>query len=98
MKKAPAAAVKSVRSFLAAHGGSGNVLLQNIGQAGVRVTLVGKDGVLGDNVVRDMATAKALVAAVDGLEEPGEWTRDLVSAATPAPGHARKMAGWIANA
>ncbi|MGL6235152.1 MAG: hypothetical protein ACRC20_07380 [Segniliparus sp.] len=95
--KAPSGAVKAVRAFLAAHGGSGNVLLQNIGQAGVRITLIGKDGVLGDEVVRSMSAAKAVVAAVDGLEEAEEWTRELVSTATPAPGHARKMAGWVAN-
>lgn len=94
--KAPEGVVKSVRSFLASHGGSGHAVLQNIGRAGVRITLIGADSILGDEVVRDLATAKAVVAAVDGLVE-SEWTRELVSTATPEPGHVRKMAGWVAN-
>ena len=88
--------MKAVRDFLSAHGGSGHAVLQNIGRAGVRITLIGKDGILGDEVVRDLPAAKAVVAEVDGLAE-SEWTRELVSSATPAPGHARKMAGWVAN-
>lgn len=72
-------------------------VLEPLGQAGVRITLVGADGVLGDQVVADMATARAAVAAVEGIEAVDEWDRDLVSAANPAPGHWKKMAGWVAR-
>lgn len=89
--------VDSVKGFLAAHGGSATAVLQPIGRIGVRVTLVGEDGVLGDRVVADLATAKELVATVDGLSETEEWDRELISKVTPAKGHWAKMAGWVAH-
>ncbi len=89
--------VDSVKGFLAEHGGSATAVLQPIGRIGVRVTLVGADGILGDRVVGDLETAKALVAAVDGLTEADEWNRELVSVVTPAKGHWAKMAGWVAK-
>jgi hypothetical protein len=91
------AVIGSVREFVAAHGGSATAVPQPIGEAGVRVTLVGADGILGDRVVADLAAARQLVAAVDGLVESGEWTRELISTATPRPGHWAKMAGWVAR-
>jgi len=92
----PAGALSAVKAFIGEHGGTGNVVIQPIGRAGTRVTLVGADGVLGDQVVENNDVAHALVAAVDGLTE-SEWDRELVSAVTPAPGHYRKMAGWVAR-
>lgn len=94
---APEYAVKAVREFLAAHGGSASVVVQPIGRIGVRLTLVGADGVLGDQVVSTVAEANAVVAAVPGLSA-AEWDRELTSRATPAPGHNRTMAGHLANA
>ncbi|NUS42860.1 MAG: hypothetical protein HOQ24_04100 [Mycobacteriaceae bacterium] len=93
----PRSLTDSVGSFVAAHGGSATAVLQPVGAAGVRVTLVGADGVLGDRVVADMAVAKALVATVEGLTGTEEWSRELVSAATPERGHWAKMAGWVAR-
>jgi hypothetical protein len=87
----------SVQKFVAAHGGSATAVLQPVGEAGVRVTLVGADGVLGDRVVAGMPTAEALVEAVDGLARAEQWSRELVSKATPRPGHWAKMAGWVAH-
>ncbi len=89
--------VDSVKGFIADHGGSATAVLQPIGRIGVRVTLVGADGVLGDRVVGDLATAKLLCETVDGLTEADEWNRELVSAVTPAKGHWAKMAGWVAR-
>ena len=91
------AVIESVKKVVAAHGGSGTAVLQPIGRIGVRITLVGSDGVLGDRVVDDLATAKAVVAAVDGLAETEHWDRDLSAAATPAPGHWARMAAWVAG-
>lgn len=94
---APAETTAAVRKFVAEAGGSAKAVLQPIGMAGVRITLVsGSDGVMGDEVVQDLATAQAVVAAVDGLEE-SEWDRELVSAATVKPSHYTKMAGWVAR-
>lgn len=89
--------VDSVKGFIADHGGSATAVLQPIGRIGVRVTLVGADGVLGDRVVGDLASAKLLCETVDGLTEADEWNRELVSVVTPAKGHWAKMAGWVAK-
>lgn len=94
---APAQVVSSVRGFVAREGGEAKAVLQPIGTAGVRITLVGEDGgILGDRVVDDIATAHAVVDAVEGVEI-AEWDRDLTSAATVKPSHYRKMAGWVAG-
>ncbi|UGT56432.1 hypothetical protein [Nocardia asteroides] len=95
--KVPAEVEKSIVKFVAEHGGSGTAVLQYIGEQGVRITLVGADGILGDRVVADLATAKAIVEKVDGLTEADEWNRELVSVVTPAASHWKKMAGWVAK-
>ncbi|MGA9873074.1 MAG: hypothetical protein WBQ44_18270 [Rhodococcus sp. (in: high G+C Gram-positive bacteria)] len=94
--KVPHHALSAVKSFIGEHGGTGNVVIQHIGRCGTRVTLVGADGVLGDQVVESNEIAHALVDAVDGLTE-SEWDRELVSAVNPAPGHYNRMAGWVAG-
>ena len=95
--EAPTEVVASVRKFVAREGGSAKVVLQAIGDAGVRITLVGDaNGILGDRVVPDLATAQAVVDAVDGLEI-AEWDRDLTSETTVSTSHYRKMAGWVAR-
>ncbi|MEU1993927.1 hypothetical protein ABZ511_05690 [Nocardia gamkensis] len=95
--KLPGALVESVKGFVADHGGSATAVLQPIGRAGVRVTLVGADGVLGDRVVPDLDTAKAVIETIDGLTEADEWDRELSSIVTPRKGHWAKMAGWVAK-
>ncbi|MGC5258727.1 hypothetical protein ACPXCG_20495 [Gordonia sp. DT218] len=95
--EAPQSVVASIKGFIGREGGSAKAVLQPIGAAGVRITLVGEQGgILGDRVVDDVATAEAVVEAVDGLEA-AEWDRDLTSAATVSPSHYRKMAGWVAR-
>ncbi|BAW06431.1 hypothetical protein [Nocardia seriolae] len=89
--------VDSVKGFVAEHGGSATAVPQPIGRIGVRVTLVGADGVLGDRVVGSLAAAKSLVETVDGLSETEEWDRELISKVTPAKGHWARMAGWVAK-
>lgn len=94
---APADVVTAVKGFISREGGSAKAVLQPIGAAGVRITLVGESGgILGDRVVPDSATAEAVVNAVDGLET-AEWDRELTSAATVKESHYRKMAGWVAG-
>ncbi|SDE63176.1 hypothetical protein [Rhodococcus tukisamuensis] len=92
----PQRTVAAVQKFVAEHGGSATAVIQPVGYAGVRITLVGADGILGDQVVEDVATANAVVAAVAGVTV-SEWERELVSVVTPRVGHWRKMAGWVAN-
>ncbi|MFI9404715.1 hypothetical protein [Nocardia sp. NPDC052316] len=95
--KLSGALVESVKGFVAEHDGSATAVLQPLGRAGVRVTLVGADGILGDRVVTDMATAKELVATIDGLTEADEWDRELTSIVTPRKSHWAQMAGWVAK-
>ncbi|MEU7764704.1 hypothetical protein AB0B25_06235 [Nocardia sp. NPDC049190] len=92
-----ASLIDSVKGFVADHGKSATAVLQPLGRVGVRVTLVGADGILGDRVVADLDTAEELVAVVDGLTEADEWDRELVSIVTPRQGHWAKMAGWVAR-
>lgn len=92
----PAKLVESISSFVSAHGGSATVVLQPMGRAGVRMTLVGADGILGDRVAADLATAHHVVDALDTLEI-GEWDRELTSRVTPRKGHFQQMAGWVAG-
>ncbi len=89
--------VDSVKGFVAEHGGSATAVLQPVGRLGVRVTLVGGDGILGDRMVGDLAAAKKLVEMVDGLTEADEWDRELTSVVTPRKGHWARMAGWVAG-
>lgn len=93
---APPRIVAAVRKFVAEHGGSATAVIQPIGYAAVRITLVGADGILGDEVVADIATADAVVEAVDGLSTSG-WERSVTSIVTPRVGHWKKMAGWVAH-
>lgn len=93
---APPRAVTAVRNFVAAHGGAATAVIQPIGLDGVRITLVGADGVLGDQVVEDIATADAVVAQVEGVTTSG-WERSVTSVVTPRAGHWQKMAGWVAK-
>ncbi len=67
-----------------------------MGRAGVRITLVGADGILGDEVVDNVAIANAIVASIDELTV-SEWDRALTSVVTPRKGHFAKMAGWVAH-
>ncbi|MCZ4275232.1 hypothetical protein [Rhodococcoides yunnanense] len=94
--KVPGGVLSAVKTFVGEHGGSASVVIAPIGRAGYRITLVGADGVLGDQVVKSEAIARAVLASVDSLTE-AEWDRELVSSVNPARGHYRKMAGWVAN-
>ncbi|MGU3294535.1 hypothetical protein [Williamsia sp. M5A3_1d] len=86
----------AVTRFVRRNGGSAKAVVEPIGADGVRVLLVGDNGVMGDQVVDDVVTANALVERVAGLEA-AEWDRDLSSVATPRDGHHAKMAGWVAR-
>ena len=93
----PRGTLAAVTRFVRSNGGSASAVIEPVGTSGVRVMMVGSEsGVMGDQVVADVETARALVEAVDGLEL-AEWDRDLSAAATPRAGHWAKMAGWVAR-
>ncbi|MFB9909722.1 hypothetical protein [Allokutzneria oryzae] len=89
---APPKSVAVVTAFVAEHGDPTRAVIQYIGNAGVRLTLVGQDGALGDVVVADVATAEAICAAVEGVQV-SEWDRETVAATVIGPEHRRRMAG-----
>ena len=88
----PAKVAKFVQKFLAEHGGAADVVLQPVGRSGVRVTLVGADGVLGDTMVDTLSQAEAVRDGIDGLTG-SDWTRELVSKTDVPAGHWKRMAG-----
>ncbi|WP_187701470.1 hypothetical protein, partial [Dietzia sp. E1] len=88
----PAKTAKFVEKFLARHGGSADVVLQPVGRRGVRITLVGADGVLGDTMVDSLSEAEAVRDGISGLTG-SDWTRELVSRTDVPAGHWKRMAG-----
>ncbi|WP_066903709.1 hypothetical protein [Millisia brevis] len=88
--------VAELRRFVATHGNA-QAVVAPIGRAGVRIMLVGDDGVLGDEVVRDRGTAVAVLEQIEEISVVDEWEREMVAKADPAPGHYAKMAGWVAR-
>lgn len=95
--KAPRAALAAIAEFVAAHGPEVSVVPQRIGRIGIRLTLVGADGILGDVVVSTEDEVERILAAAPGLSVSEEWERELVSRVTPREGHHHKMAGWVAR-
>lgn len=88
--------VSELRRFVGTHGNA-QAVVAPIGRAGVRIMLVGDDGVLGDEVVRDADTALAVLGQIEEITVVDEWEREMVAKADPAPGHYAKMAGWVAR-
>lgn len=89
---APKRAVSAATAFAKAHGGSARAVVENMGQAGTRIVLVGEDGMLGDVVVANVATAEAVVEAVETLTA-AEWDAETTSALKIGAEHRRRMAG-----
>lgn len=85
----PKSTVNAITKFVAEHGGTASAVIQPVGLAGVRITLVGADGILGDQVVEDLATANAVVASFDTVTV-AEWERELTSIVTPRKATSRR--------
>ncbi|SDI54128.1 hypothetical protein SAMN05444695_108143 [Rhodococcus triatomae] len=92
----PRAVSVAVERFLSAHGGSAEVVVEPVGVSGVRLALVGTDGVLGDVIVADTTVAQAVIEAFPDLGS-ASWDRALTSVVSPTPGHDRAMAGWLSR-
>lgn len=85
-------AVQAAREFVKAHGGSARAVVENIGQAGTRVVLVGEDGAFGDLVVDGVEQGAELVEQVDGLTG-AEWDTETTGQLRISPQHRKRMAG-----
>lgn len=87
-----ARSAKAVRQFRGAHGATSKAVVQGIAAHAVRITLIGgDDGILGDVVVPDAETARAVLAAAEVPEE--EWDRALAASVELSPAHRARMAG-----
>lgn len=84
--------VASARAFAKAHGGSARAVVENIGQSGARVVLIGEDGTFGDVVV---GTAEQATALVEQLEELSahEWDTETTGQLAISTEHRKRMAG-----
>ncbi|MCX2734083.1 hypothetical protein OOZ19_27895 [Saccharopolyspora sp. NFXS83] len=85
-------AVATAKAFALAHGGSALAVVENLGQAGARLVLIGEDGALGDVLVADVTAGEAVVEAVEQLTA-SEWGGETTAALQIGPAHRRKMAG-----
>ncbi|UZJ26175.1 hypothetical protein RHODO2019_07120 [Rhodococcus antarcticus] len=92
---APARAVAAVDRFVAAHGEAASAVVEGVSCDKVRITLVGADGNLGDVIVRDAATAAAVVEA--STATGAEWDRELSGSVTLTRANRARMAGGRAR-
>ena len=83
--------MKAARDFVRKHGPS-KAVVQEIGQMGVRVVLVGGDGAMGDVLVDSRAAAEGMIASVDGLDA-ATWDAGTVNATKIGTAHRQRMAG-----
>ncbi len=81
-----------LRSFVGAHGGSGEVVVEPIGRAGVRIVVVAVDGAYCD-AIAPSADAAATICEKAGIAVADGWTRDLSATVSPSPADRRRMAG-----
>jgi hypothetical protein len=85
-------AVETARQFAKAHGGSARAVVENIGQAGTRVVLIGEDGTFGDLVVDGVDQGAQLVEQVEGLTG-SEWDTETTGKLQISAAHRKRMAG-----
>lgn len=80
-----------LRSFVAAHGGSGTAVREHLGRRGVRIVVVAADGRFADAVVDSMEAANS---CCEHAGVPiGEWDRELTTRITVSSADRRRMAG-----
>jgi hypothetical protein len=89
---APAALVSALKSFAAAHGGSGTAVVEYVGRGRTRIVVVGADGVWGDEVVPDPETGKAAAESA-GLTVKDAWDRELTAAVKTTQEERIRMGG-----
>ncbi len=81
-----------LRSFVAAHGGAGEAVVEPIGGVGVRIVVVAVDGAYCD-AIAPSAEAAAEICAGAGVPVAEGWTRELTASVSPTPADRRRMAG-----
>jgi hypothetical protein len=81
-----------LRSFVAAHGGCGEAVVEYLGRVGARIVVVAVDGAFCDAIAPSAQVAgeiceRAGIAVADG------WTRELTASIAPSAADRRRMAG-----
>ena len=81
-----------LRSFVSAHGGSGEAVVESIGRVGFRIVVVAADGAYCD-AIAPSAEVAAQVCEQAGIAVADGWTRELTATVSPSPADRRRMAG-----
>jgi hypothetical protein len=81
-----------LRGFVAAHGGSGQAVVEYLGRVGARIVVVAADGAFCDAIAPSEQTA-AEICERAGIPVADGWTRELTASIAPSPGDRRRMAG-----
>ncbi|WP_419993971.1 hypothetical protein [Streptomyces boninensis] len=84
---------KNIDAFVRAHGGSARAQVAYLGQMGARISLVGEDGEWGDQVAPDVDTAKAALAAAQGVTVQDDFDGEMAADVRTGPYEWRRMAG-----
>lgn len=85
-------ALTAMEAFAKTHGGSAKAVVDNLGAAGARISLVGEDGKLGDIMVSSLAVGEATVAKSESVTA-AEWDAETTGQLRIGASHRRKMAG-----
>ncbi|MEV6317526.1 hypothetical protein [Streptomyces sp. NPDC051776] len=83
---------KQIQRFARGHGGSAEGSLEYIGQKGTRIVLVAEDGIWGDLVAADHATAQR-AAEMAGITLHDSFGGDLAAKVRTGPYEWSRMAG-----
>ncbi len=81
-----------LRSFVAAHGGAGQAVIEYLGRPGVRIVVVAVDGAFCDAIAPSVDAA-AEICEQAGIAVADGWTRELTATVSPSAADRRRMAG-----
>lgn len=81
-----------LRSFVAAHGGAGEAVVESIGRSGVRIVVVAVDGAYCDAIAPSGQVAGEICEQA-GIPVAQGWTRELTASVSPSRADRRRMAG-----
>lgn len=81
-----------LRTFVAAHGGAGEAVVQPIGRTGVRIVVVAVDGAYCDAIAPSAEAAEEICSRA-GVPVAEGWTRELTASVSPSAEDRRRMAG-----
>jgi hypothetical protein len=81
-----------LRTFVAAHGGHGEAVVEYLGRVGARIVVVAADGAFCDAIASSVDAAARICSRAEIPLADG-WTRELSATISPSPEDRRRMAG-----